>query len=82
MTENLERLKKSRTAQRTVATRLNNEAKTITDRRGQNISEDELIQLKQISTLLTKKQLYFSEMNQKVQTLIDDTDRLDEEIEE
>ena len=82
MTENLERLKKSRTAYRTVATRLNNEAKTITDRLVQNVSEEELIRLEQISTLLTKKQLYLSDMNQKVQNLIDDTDRLDEEIEE
>ena len=69
MTENLERLKKLRTAHRTVATRLNNEAKTITNRPGQNVSEEELIRLEQISTLLTKN-------------LIDDTDRLDEEIEE
>ena len=51
MTENLERLKKSRTAHRT---RLNNEAKTITDRPGQNVSEAELIRLEQISTLMTK----------------------------
>ena len=58
MTENLKRLKKSRPAHRTVATRLNNEAKKITDRPGQNVSEEELIQLEQISTLLTKKQLY------------------------
>ena len=55
MTENLERLKKSRTAHGTVATRLNNEAKTTTDRSGQNVSEKELIQLEQTSTLLTKK---------------------------
>ena len=55
MTENLERLKKSRTAQRTVETRLNNEAKKITDRPGQNVSEEELIRLEQISTSLTKK---------------------------
>ena len=82
MTENLERLKKSRTAHRTVAIRLNNEAKTITERPGQNVSEEELIRLEQISALLTKKQLYLSDMNQKVQNLIDDTDRLDEEIEE
>ena len=54
MTENLERLKKSRTAHRTVATRLNNEAKTITERPGQNVSEEELIRLEQISTLLKK----------------------------
>ena len=55
MTENLERLKKSRTAHRTVATRLNNEAKTITGRTGQNVSEEELIRLEQMSLLLTKK---------------------------
>ena len=55
MTENLERLKKSRTSHRTVATRLNNEAKTITDRPGQNVGEEELIRLAQISPLLTKK---------------------------
>ena len=54
MTENLERLKKSRRAHCTVATRLNNEAKTITDRPGQNVSEEELIRLEQIWTLLTK----------------------------
>ena len=82
MTENLERLKNTRTAHRTVATRLNNEAKTITDRPGQKVSEEELIRLEEISTLLTKKQLYLSDMNQKVQNLIDDTDRLDEDIEE
>ena len=75
MTENFERLKKSRTGHRTVATRLNNEAKTITDRPGQNVSEEELTRLEQISTLLTKKQLYLSDMNQKVQNLIDDTNR-------
>ena len=72
-------MKKSRTAH---STRLNNEAKTITDRPGQNVSEEELIRLEQISTLLRKNQLYLSDMNQKVQSLIDDTDRLDEEIEE
>ena len=33
-------------------------------------------------TLLTKKELYLSDMNQKVQNLIDDTYRFDEEIEE
>ena len=55
MTENLERLKKSRTAHRTVAIRLNNEAKTITERSGQNVSEEEPIRLEQILTLLTKK---------------------------
>ena len=82
MTENLKRLKKSRPAHRTVATRLNNEAKTITDRPGENVSEEELIHLEQISTLLTKKQLYLSDLNQIVRNLIDDTDRLDEEIEE
>ena len=82
MTEILERLKKSRTTQSTVATRLNNEAKTITDRPRQNVSEEELIRLEQISTLLTIKQLYLSDKNQKIQNLIDDTDRLDEQIEE
>ena len=48
------RLKKSRTAHRTFATKLNNKDKTITDRTGQNVSEEELIRLEQISTLLTK----------------------------
>ena len=82
MTENLERLKKSRTDHRTVAARLNNEDKTITDRPGQNVSEEELIRLEKISTLLTKKQLYLSDMNHKIHNLIDNTDSLDEEIEE
>ena len=45
MTENLERLEKSKTAHRTVATRLNNEAKTVTDRPGKNVSEEELVRL-------------------------------------
>ena len=54
MTENLERLNMSRAAHRTVATRLNNEAKTITERPGQNVSEDEFVRLEQISTSLTK----------------------------
>ena len=57
MTENLERLKNSKTVHRIVATRLNNEAKTITDRLGESIIEEELTQLQQNSILLTKKQL-------------------------
>ena len=43
MTENLERLKNSRTAHRTDAIILNKEAKTITESPGQNVSEEELI---------------------------------------
>ena len=54
MTEHLERLKKSRTAYRTVAIRFNNEAKTITETPGQSVSEEEPIRPEQILTLFLK----------------------------
>ena len=45
MTENLERLQKSRTTHPNDETRINNEIKTITERPGQNVTEEELIRL-------------------------------------
>ena len=45
------------------------------------MSEEELIRLEQSRLCWLKKQFYLSDLNRKVQNLIDDTGRLDEEIE-
>ena len=78
--ENLELLRKSRGDHRGVATRLYNEADSIMNKPFAHIKEDKLIRLQQIVELLKKKQAFLSKQNQKIQSLFDDPDILDEEI--
>ena len=80
MPENLELLRKSRGAHRGVATKLYNEADGIMNKPFTLINEDDLIRLQQIVELLKKKQAFLSEQNQKIQSLFDDPDNLDDEI--
>ena len=80
MPENLELLRKSRGAHRGVATKLYNEADGIMNKPFTLINEDNLIRLQQIVELLKKKQAFLSEQNQKIQSLFDDPDNLDDEI--
>ena len=81
-TENLELLEKSRGAHKGVATKLYNEADGLMNKQFNLINEDDLIRLQQIVELLKKKQAFLSEQNQKIQSLFDDPDNLDDEIDE
>ena len=80
MPENLELFRKSSGAHRGVATKLYNEADGIMNKPFTLLNEDDLIQLQKIVELLKKKQAFLSEQNQKIQSLFDDPDNLDEDI--
>ncbi|XP_075264417.1 uncharacterized protein LOC142356375 [Convolutriloba macropyga] len=80
MPEKLELLRKSRGAPRGVATKLYNEADGIMNKPFTLINEDDPIRLQQIVELLKKKQAFLSEQKQKIQSLFDDPDNLDDEI--
>ena len=80
MPEKIELLRKSRGDHRGVATRLYNEADGIMNKPFAHINENDLILLHQIVELLKKKQAFLSEQNQKIQSLFDDPDNLENEI--
>ena len=80
MPANLELLRKLRKAHRGDATKLYNEADGIMNKPFTLLNEDDLIRLQQIVELLKKKQVFLSEQNQKIQSLFDDPDNLDDEI--
>ena len=80
MPENLELLRKSRGARRGVATKLYNEADGISNKPFTLLKEDDLFRLQQIFELLKTKQAFLSEQNQKIQSLFDDPNNLDDEI--
>ena len=80
MPENLELLRKLRGAHRGVATKLYNEADGIMNKTFTLLNEDDIIRLLQIVELLKKKQPFLSEQNQKIQSLFDDPNNLDNEI--
>ena len=78
MPENLELFRKLRRAHRGVATKLYNEADGIMNKPFTLLNEDDLIQLQQIVELWKKKQAFLSEQKQKIQSIFDYSNNLDD----
>ena len=77
---NLEMQKQWRGSDRSVATRLNNEAENIMSKDLDTISEADINRLNQVATLLTRKQNFLVTLNQELQQNLTEAEALDNDI--